>query len=836
MALMHRKKILKTSLILVVTFVILSTLYINIFIAPTKLKTFLVANISRVVDRPVSIKSVRFNFIQGFIINDLIIYEPDAKTQFIKVERISTTLLFIPVLWEKKIIIPSIRIDLPAVNIVKDEDNTWNFSAPPLLKKPPAGERPARKGFSILVQKVIFNNGKINFSDNTRLPAYAKELINIDGRATFSPKNIIQFKANAHLNSPEKTVLALGGSYDLGEKLFSMKAVLKNLSLLEPYNYFYKMGLFTTLKNGSADFGIDLKIDRDKKISLGVNSAVKNLDIEYYGLNLKGNMDISGNSTLDLTETFKADFKIDVTLKNSCLKGVYILNEITNLNGKIEIGNEGISSPLLEGLAYNTPIRFMGGVKDIKAPQLRSTIQSNLDLSDCRNFLPEELKSKFKDAELQGPAELNIKLFDNLLDPQPVSIDATLITKGATLKIPSMPNKFEKVSGEVRYKDNIAYLSRVLFTYGPRDYIVDAKISDFKSPDVKMKLKTDDIALDSRFRLNQDNIHILRISGKYLNSLFKATGDITNLKKPNVLLRGDTVLDLTDLRKIFPNTSETLTKLDIKGICNLELYLNGTWEDPRNFEATIKGASDNINAWGLKLNDVKLDLNMKDKRFAVSEFSAKPYDGTLLATMDMDSTQPNPPYMINLGLEGIDLSKLILDTNLKDKPISGEAFLKASLRGYGKNMETIKGEGRLYIKGGKIWEIPLLKGLADLLFLPNLSSIVFDEVSSDFTIVNKSVSTGNLALHSQNVSLLGEGGVSFDGTIDLLITTTISENFAKGTSEFSRLASTLLAKAGQLIGNIRIIGTIKKPEYKFIPLPVDKILKDKLKGLLGGFF
>jgi len=204
--------------------------------------------------------------------------------------------------------------------------------------------------------------------------------------------------------------------------------------------------------------------------------------------------------------------------------------------------------------------------------------------------------------------------------------------------------------------------------------------------------------------------------------------------------------------------------------------------------------------------------------------------------MEMDLTQENPPYSVNLALEGLNLTKFVFDTPLKKNPISGKALGKFNIRGYGKNLETIKGEGLLLIKGGYLWELPLLKGLADLLFLPNLSSIVFDEVSADFTIANKTISTSNLTLHSPNISLLGEGGVSFDGALDFLITTSISEGFIKGTSEFARLAGILLSEAGQFVGNIKISGTIKNPEYKFIPLPINKILKDKLKVLLGGFF
>lgn len=843
---MLKRRVLKTILIFFVLACLLSTWYINTFLAPSKLKNLLIRQISQAIDRPVFLKSIHFSLIQGFVLKELAIYEPDGKTVFIKIDRLTTTLLFIPLLIDKKIIIPSVYITSPMINIVKNQDNTWNFLNPALFKKTAFPEKPKKRGFSVLVQRIRFDNGQINFSDNTRSPPYAKQLVNLDGDVTISQKGVVSFKALSQLNTPEKTDIALEGSYVLKENLLTIKAALKNISLLEPYNYFYKIGLLTNLKSGASDILLDLTIDKGKKIIIGVNSSVKDLDISYSNLNLKGALNVTGAAELNFGETLQTNYKIDLGLKGSTLSGVYLLNEVSNLSGRIEITNDGISSSGLEGLAYNTPIKFSGGIKNINEPLLRVMIHADLDLANYKAFLVENLKPKFKDIDLEGAAEVNIKFYDRLKGPEPVSIDGNIKLKQATLKSPLIPNKIENCSGGILFSagggsalgggNNLIYLSRLSFNYGTQNYILDAKIKDLELPDVKLKLKNKEFSLDSRFQLNPDALHVLRASGKYLNSSFNIAGDITDLKNPNILMQGSLVLNLSDLRKTFPKMGETLTRFDVQGICNLELYLNGLLKDPTSLEAIVKGQSDRISIWNFKFDEVKLDLRMKEKGFLIPEFSAKPYGGTFFSTLEMDLSQPNPPYIITLNLEGVDLSKLVLDTDLKNKPTSGKAQAKFNIHGYGKNLETTKGDGSVLIKGGYLWEVPLLRGLADLLFLPNLSSIVFDEASATFVIANKSISTADLKFNSRSIGLLGEGGVNFNGNIDLLITTSISEDFIKGTSEFARLASTLLAEAGQFIGSIKITGTIKKPEYKFIPLPINKILKNKLKGLLGGFF
>ena len=162
-----RKGILKTVLIGSILFLMLATWYINKFLAPTSLKNFLIKNISRSIDRPISLEEVRFNIIRGLTLKGLTIYEPDGKTVFVKTKSISTTLLLIPLIKEKKIIVPSIYLNEPYINIVKMQNKTWNFSTPPLLKTTTPREKTKQKGFTILVKKIRLDGGTLNFEDNT---------------------------------------------------------------------------------------------------------------------------------------------------------------------------------------------------------------------------------------------------------------------------------------------------------------------------------------------------------------------------------------------------------------------------------------------------------------------------------------------------------------------------------------------------------------------------------------------------------------------------------------------------------------------------------------------
>ncbi len=831
-----RKRILKVVIIFILFCAGALTWYANKLLSPANLKNFAVKTISESLDRPIALEGANFSLIRGISLNNLIIYEPDGKKEFLKIGRISTMPLFIPILIERRIIIPYINVEHITLNIEKKQDKSWNFLFPALLKKSAAPQKGLTRGFTFLVQQVKLRKGEINYSDNTREPVYARQLTDISGNFILSLKEKgLDFKITSMLNVPSKTLMGIEGAYLIQENLFTAKAALKNVAAVELYEYFYKNSALVKLKNGLGDAIIEVKFDKDRNLTFNLNSMLNGMDISAFDLALKGDMGVTGNIESKLVEGSEPNYKIILDMKGASLSGVYFLNELSKLTGKIEISNDAVYTSALTGYAYNTPIEFVGGA-DLKTLRLRMEARANLELSNCKDFLPPDARETLKDVGMHGPAEIKVKFSDNLKDPQPVDIDGKIKLKSATLSIPEFRNKFEKISGEILFRNNTFYISRTSFNYGVDNYLLDSKITGLEPPDIKMKLKNKGMALTSRFKILKDKIHVLRLNGNYLNSSFSAAGNIERSKDPNLTISGKLSLELVDLRKIFPSFSEPLTRFNIRGICNLDFAASGPLKDPSALDLSVKGRSELINFWDLRLTDVKLDLKMKDRRLFIPEFSSKPYGGDVLASLDMDLAQQNPPYAISLSMEDIDLSKLALDTDFKDKPVSGKGLLKSNIRGYGKNPETVKGEGFIFIKGGSLWEIPLLKGIADLLFMPNLSSIVFDEVSAHFAIANNAISTSDLKLHSQSIGLLVEGSVFFNGMLDLLVTTSISENFAKSTSEFERLAGALLAEAGQLVGRVKVSGTIKNTEYKFMPFPIDKILRDKVKELLGGFF
>jgi hypothetical protein len=195
----------------------------------------------------------------------------------------------------------------------------------------------------------------------------------------------------------------------------------------------------------------------------------------------------------------------------------------------------------------------------------------------------------------------------------------------------------------------------------------------------------------------------------------------------------------------------------------------------------------------------------------------------------------NPPYTIEAQFTNIDLKKLTADTPLKEKNISGLLEGKITLGGYGKNLETLRGNGYLKLSGGQLWEVPLLKGLAEILNLTGLEKIVFREVASSFSVANKYIVTKDLKCYSNDLTLAAEGALGFDGSLDFTVTTTFSQGLARK-SQLGKIATIIADETGNFLGEFKLRGTVSEPKWAFLPIPLDKILKQKVKGLLEGIF
>jgi hypothetical protein len=169
-----------------------------------------------------------------------------------------------------------------------------------------------------------------------------------------------------------------------------------------------------------------------------------------------------------------------------------------------------------------------------------------------------------------------------------------------------------------------------------------------------------------------------------------------------------------------------------------------------------------------------------------------------------------------LNLDGTDLAKLKADTIWKDQNITGLFSATFLAKGPLKEPDALAGEGSILIKDGRLWQLNLLKGLGQFLFIPEFENITFSEAKGDFIIHDKKVLTSNFELKSNPATLTCAGWADFKGNINFDILTEFSEEAIAQSNSLKKLFTAVLTQGDAYLA-IKLTGSLKNPKDTISP-------------------
>src|SRR3989338_3987805 len=211
----------KTIYTLLTVFILSYFLYFyiqNIFL-PVQFKRFVILKAQEYLNRNVTIDEIRFSPLSGFVVRNVTVYQKEAPDRvFLRADEVTFHVLLAPVFQKKLILIPSIYVSGPFIQITRESAGRWNFSD--LL----ATEKSPGSSWTIAPRKIIVKNGEIAYTDQT-VPENFHEVvsgINLDAR--FSLNKIIRFTLEAKVPRRESTVNIKGNYYLEPRKLSARRS------------------------------------------------------------------------------------------------------------------------------------------------------------------------------------------------------------------------------------------------------------------------------------------------------------------------------------------------------------------------------------------------------------------------------------------------------------------------------------------------------------------------------------------------------------------------------------------------------------------------------------
>ncbi|MFA5411722.1 MAG: AsmA-like C-terminal region-containing protein, partial [Candidatus Omnitrophota bacterium] len=377
-------------------------------------------------------------------------------------------------------------------------------------------------------------------------------------------------------------------------------------------------------------------------------------------------------------------------------------------------------------------------------------------------------------------------------------INSSVTIHDAEIKPENLTSPIKFISGEIQLQpDRIAW-SGLNFKYLDVPYETSGSLTDFKLPQVALRLSSADLFVESNFTLNDKLIKISKCAGRYLDSEFSAAGNINaqSAAELEADISAGLNINLEDIQARLDKFKEQLEKIALRGRVNVKLDLSGNLKEIKSCVIRGELRSPSLSAYGLKANDFFLDYRQADGLIDVPQMRLSLYDGILTASGKMNLSSPNLPYWVEANIQGLKIEKLKQDTAAKGKDISGILAGRVKVNGFSADLSRLSGQGEVFITDGNLWQLNLFKGLGALLFSADFNNVVFSKGYCAFSIRDKSVFTDNFRLESNLVTLNGSGKIGFDSSIDASLNAQVAAA-APLSGTFKDITTVIFCQAGR---------------------------------------
>ena len=154
---------------------------------------------------------------------------------------------------------------------------------------------------------------------------------------------------------------------------------------------------------------------------------------------------------------------------------------------------------------------------------------------------------------------------------------------------------------------------------------------------------------------------------------------------------------------------------------------------------------------------------------------------------------------------------------------SGQAFAGLRLRGNASGVHSLRGDGYIQLRNARIYEVPVILALLNVLRIKEPDRTAFDEAQMEFTVNGENFDFQKIELNGDAISLIGQGSVNMDSEVNLDFYTMMGRN-----RWFIPVVTKLYQAGSKQVWWVKVDGTLDNPQTQHEILPG---LNDSLKLL-----
>jgi hypothetical protein len=176
---------------------------------------------------------------------------------------------------------------------------------------------------------------------------------------------------------------------------------------------------------------------------------------------------------------------------------------------------------------------------------------------------------------------------------------------------------------------------------------------------------------------------------------------------------------------------------------------------------------------------------------------------------------PEPAYGLRATLSEGDLSRLAQEVMAGRQSLRGKIMATANLRGTGRTLNGLAGQGTIQLREGNVYELPFMIALLKILSIRPPDQTAFSTSDINYRIEGGHIYFDNINFRGDAISLLGSGEMDFQQAIRLTFHAVV------GRGELNiPLVKELFTGASQQIMLIHAGGTLQDPQIRKEAFPV----------------
>ncbi len=526
----------------------------------------------------------------------------------------------------------------------------------------------------------------------------------------------------------------------------------------------------------------------------------------------------------------KLEYHIEGDLENVSIKPLVFPYAVTDLSGAVVIDPERIVLRDLAGRHDQGRVHLSGQIfPDREHIALSLDVQGEGLSLDAALFeaLPESVKNVWRSLQPTGQADVAVKLRRGLADqPRLLDYDIAVTPRGASVRWEAFPYPFDGVTGLVVARPGLVELKGLTASQGAMRTAVSGDIrTEDDRTDVSVSVQAENMPID------QQLLDVMPSELAWLGEEFSPGGsmgiDLRSLHIrwiPQPPPEEGSGAEEPGAPRAFWQAEGTI-RLDeaVMPLASGQTQLTGAFlgSAGRDQDGVRIAGSLDIERMILgrrELTDVqgRLSKSASGSLVKISALAGKVHGGQFAGQAEV-RLRPTREYGVRLSVEGVRLEELFAKG---DGGASQAGTVRGLLAGnlqmtaQAGDVQSRRGSGVLRITEGKIYKLPVVLGLLQVIYLTLPGQAAFTDADVTYSLQGRELLFEEIYLTGSALSLVGSGRMDLE-------TEALNLNFLAGPpGRLPRIGSidTLFHGILREIAEIRVTGTLAKPRTRTVSL------------------